>query len=833
MEVSQHRLGPLTLKPREVRILCHCVLLGAPVLVGVACSSVAEIPGDASFTDVDATDSGATDGSDVEDAGMPDSDVAPLRCDGRVPTLVSADAVVVGTEGPDVIVATHPLGAVVHGKGGDDIICGTPAADTLLGGPGVDVLHGLGGADYLGGGFEGDALYGGAGNDILVGGDGDDTLFGGTGADSAYGMAGRDTCRDPLGDPSLDTVMTCESSENATPQPLPKIILYVMLDDADYHDVGFSDPSNSPLLTPNLDALANDGVTLTRFYSASGICTPTRASVMTGMNPIRFGINRVWGDITRPIDENVTQLVSGHNGLPSSLPLLTDLKDAGYLTAHFGKWHLGRSQERHLPDAKGFDHYRFVRVAPREAPGANLDLISQTDWDALNLTWGTEINGVAEDVSGVWRPAFLVDEMIAYIDAHPSDRMFINWWPLVPHTPLRVPPNFDNTVAGFDTSLDRGQVLAMMRDWDHHFGRLIAHLKAEGLYDDTLVIFTSDNGGLGRANKDERIVNGAKNSVDEGGIRVPAIVKWHGHVPAGSVSDVPARTTDLLPTLFSLAGLSTPQGIDGESFFASWFGRAGDRAEPFFFQIRREVRKTPASFPDEDLYDSFAITDGCWKLLRRSGAPDLFLYNLCEDSREQNNLRDREAGRFAEMQRSLYRLRHKVSQFPLPSETTTTHIEPFDDRFNVGKQDLAFYATVDTSQSLTGNVPLLARGNGIQFRLEAGTPNHTLQLSLTGLGGDPDAPTETERTIAAALSNDGASHEVGFLIRGFFSTREVLTAELFVDGEIASTMSTISDSLYSIRSEGADLRVGDDGLLLRNVRMYLSAIRPGEVTLAQ
>jgi len=402
----------------------------------------------------------------------------------------------------------------------------------------------------------------------------------------------------------------------------PNIVL-ILADDLGYADLGCY--GNTHVRTPNLDALAAQGIRFTDFHSNGPVCTPTRAALLTGRYQQRYGVNGVAG---------VGDL------LPlSAVTIARRLRDdAGYATGIFGKWHLSchdRSPEQYkgrMPGDFGFDEFRGFM-------GAYIDYASHVSRIGIHDWWH---NDRMADEKG-YASHLVVDHATRFIREH-RDRPFFVYlsFPDI-HFPWMTPDDPPHQQLGerfpgqnfgpHDGSPDLQRVVhRMIGEMDTGVGRVIDTLKACGLDRDTFVFFTSDNGGRdgGKQNpgriSDNGPLRGAKRSLYEGGHRVPAIA-WHpGRLAPGKVCDATALTFDLHPTFLDLAGLNPPppgsaDALDGVSLLPLVFhGKPiTERAVAWFFDQGRTLRKGP------------------WKLIQNGDAAPLELYNLDEDIGETTN----------------------------------------------------------------------------------------------------------------------------------------------------------------------------------------------------
>lgn len=379
------------------------------------------------------------------------------------------------------------------------------------------------------------------------------------------------------------------------PAERPNIVLVVM-DDMGYGDMGCF--GGSVVKTPNMDGLAERGITFRHMYASSSTCTPSRASLLTGRYAQRVGLPRV-------IFPHEGQGLSGWELTIGDL-----LRDQGYRTAMYGKWHLG-SRPEHNPVRHGFDEFA--------------GLLYSNDMDPVHLY---EDEKVAEaDVDQAQLTRFYTDRAIAFIEQHAADPFFVYLAHTMPHIPLHVEPEFRDRSEG-------GTYGDTIECIDFHLGRLLDALADRGLTDDTLVIVTSDNGPWFEGSTGG--LRGRKIETWEGGIRMPFVARWPEGIPAGSICDEPACFIDLLPTLVSLAGGATPadRPVDGIDLTSALRGRSmPERTAIYFFQY----------------WNLNAVRSGRWKLhVSRHGYPHPDprelpqLFNLEVDPSESYNVANRE-----------------------------------------------------------------------------------------------------------------------------------------------------------------------------------------------
>ena len=398
--------------------------------------------------------------------------------------------------------------------------------------------------------------------------------------------------------------------------PRPHIV-FVLADDLGVGDVGCYGGRIVP--TPSLDRLAAEGVRFTQYYSASPICSPSRAGLITGMYPARWRIT------------SFLQTRAGNRGCeqadwldPAAPSLPRQLKAAGYTTAHFGKWHLGGGRD--VRDAPKFAAYGYDEHASTwESPEPHPD-ITATDW-----IWSDK-----DKVRRWERSGFFVDRTLDFVRrAHAAGKpAFVNLWLDDPHTPW---------VPGPDAPQGdrRPNLKGVLAEMDRQIGRLLDGLNDAGVERDTLVIFASDNGALPTF-RGERSgpYRGSKLSLYEGGIRLPFIARWPGKSPAGRVDEATVlAAVDVLSTLCALAGAAMPPGValDGVDMSAALRGEPVRIERVLFWEYGRnnEFFKYPQI--EADRSPNLAMRQGRWKLLMNADGSRVELYDLTADPGETKN----------------------------------------------------------------------------------------------------------------------------------------------------------------------------------------------------
>jgi arylsulfatase A-like enzyme len=401
------------------------------------------------------------------------------------------------------------------------------------------------------------------------------------------------------------------AASNAADTTKPNIV-YILADDLGWKDVGFH---GSDITTPNIDNLAQTGARLEQFY-AQPMCTPTRAALMTGRYPFRYGLQ-------------TAVIPSGHTfGLATDEWLLPQaLKEAGYETAIIGKWHLGHADRKYWPRQRGFDFQYGPLVG-------EIDYFTHEQHGVLD--WYRNNKPVKEKG---YSTTLIGNEAVKLITAHDlAVPLYLCLTFNAPHTPYQAPQAYlDRYKQIADPS--RRAYAAMITAMDDEIGRVVAALDKKGIRDNTLIVFQSDNGGTrnamfageGDMSKikipvDNGPYRDGKGSLYEGGTRVVALANWPGHIKAGSTVDAMMHVVDMYPTLAALAGASTGKSkpLDGLNV---WPTISEGKPSP-----RTEIVYNVEPF-------RAGIREGDWKLIWRAPLPEAIeLYNIALDPSEKNNV---------------------------------------------------------------------------------------------------------------------------------------------------------------------------------------------------
>ncbi len=390
-------------------------------------------------------------------------------------------------------------------------------------------------------------------------------------------------------------------------------ILLILVDDLGYGDL--SSYGAGDMETPNIDRLMASGARMDDFYSNCPVCSPTRAALLTGRFPDLVGVP---GVIRTHADNNFGYLSEQAELLPEVLGR------AGYHTALVGKWHLGL-ESPNTPLERGFDFFHGFLGDMMDDYYTHLRHginYMRKDLEVI------EPRGHATDLFSDWS--------IDYINrrSREKDPFFLYLAYNAPHTPVQPPEEWLDKVKRREPGMgeDRARLVALIEHLDSGIGRVLDSLQQNGIAEDTLVVFTSDNGGLLRAGASNGSLRGGKQDMYEGGIRVPACFSWPGKIAPGQKNRSVGLTMDLFPTLCELAGASSGStSIDGISLAPAVMEGRGMRNDRELFWVRREG----SSFGARAYY---AARQGDFKLLQNSPFEPMELFNLADDPGETRPL---------------------------------------------------------------------------------------------------------------------------------------------------------------------------------------------------
>jgi N-acetylgalactosamine-6-sulfatase len=394
--------------------------------------------------------------------------------------------------------------------------------------------------------------------------------------------------------------------------------IFIFADDLGWGDLGCY--GNKQIKTPNLDRMAKNGTLFTQFYVPAPSCSPSRTGIMTSHFPAKHRIHTAIGK----------HKMNQQRGMPDWLDpkvhtVTRLLKKAGYVTGHFGKWHLGR-EGGPMPEDYGVDEYKTLTGI-------------ESGYKHLRR----------EPYFWAKTTEYFVDDTIKFIEKHKDEPFYVNLWTLIPHATLhpteeQMEPYKRYAPRGVPYHGAKKIYYASVTNLDTEIGRLIHKLERLGLMENTCVIFSSDNGpedigiqsathsGVGSTGP----FRGRKRSLYEGGIRLPFIVEWDGKIPTDRVDDETiVGGVDFLPTICSLAGVKLPRDLkpDGEDMSKAFLGKSVKRKKPLMWERRVGVYGWWT-----DKSPGMAIREGKWKLLMNRDKSRIELYDIPNDPTEVNNV---------------------------------------------------------------------------------------------------------------------------------------------------------------------------------------------------
>jgi len=463
-------------------------------------------------------------------------------------------------------------------------------------------------------------------------------------------------------------VISCSSHKEPVEQKPPNIIL-VLADDMGYGELGAY--GQEIIETPNIDKLAETGMRFTQHYSGAPVCAPARCILLTGMHSGHAYVrgNDEWasrGAVWNYDSMFVNPNLEGQRPLPDSITTIAQLlQRGGYTTALIGKWGLGGPMTESIPNTRGFDFffgYNCQRQAHTYYP---LHLWKNSEKVLLSNENVAPNTKLAKDTDpenpdsynkftlNQYSPDLMMREVEGFIDNNADNPFFLYYATPIPHVPLQADSKWltyyqeklgkEDPYLGdrgyFPNQTPRAAYAAMISYLDEQVGQIVRQLKEKGIYENTLIIFTSDNGASYAGGADTQFFNSnrpfgseygrGKGFVYEGGIRVPMIASWPGRISAGSTSDHISAFYDYFPTLADLAGIKELSSNDGISFLPTLTGEANQQEHDYLYW----------EFPEYN--GQVAIRDGDFKFIWKDllgEEPKVEMYNLKEDPGELNNI---------------------------------------------------------------------------------------------------------------------------------------------------------------------------------------------------
>ncbi len=468
----------------------------------------------------------------------------------------------------------------------------------------------------------------------------------------------------------------------------PPNIIVILADDMGYNDITFNGGgvAGGKVPTPNIDSIGREGVAFTRGYDGNATCAPSRASIMTGRYATRFGFEftpapvafekmvgteheqddfvlpQFFADRVKDMPPGTTKGAGATNLLavpPSEIMIAKLLKTGGYHTLHFGKWHLGAAPGTR-PEQRGFDEsLGFMAGGSMYLPEHDNDVEnSKQPWDPIdkflwpNLTYQVQFNGSPMFAPKGYMTDYLTEEAVKSIHANRNRPFFMYFAPNAIHTPLQAKKEDYDALPQIKDHRLRVYG-AMARNLDRNVGRILKSLKDEGLDQNTVVIFTSDNGGPGYIGLPDinKPYRGWKMTFFEGGIHSPYFIRWPGKIAPNSHFDYPVGHIDIFPTAAAAAGIPLPadRAIDGVNLLPYLSGQARGRPHQTLFWRSGAYK---------------VVLDGDWKLQSSEAQHKVWLFDLATDPTERHERSATEPERVRNML-ALIKAQDGVSAKPL------------------------------------------------------------------------------------------------------------------------------------------------------------------------
>jgi arylsulfatase A-like enzyme len=521
-------------------------------------------------------------------------------------------------------------------------------------------------------------------------------------------------------------------------------IIVIMIDDAGYEDILDRD-----LIRPNIDQLRFESKVFKNFYTAP-MCSPSRLALLTGLNPARLGVQWVFGARSR-------------RGIGTDQQTLVDiLNTAGYQTAHFGKWHAGRGQ-----GYSAWDHDFDYVVRSTKGPAAAGYLNPEIEHN----------DRIKKEYSGGHMTDVLTDQVLDFLSnkTRESQPFFLNLWYHAPHGRYEAS---DRWMQRYPVKTSYRRFKALFSQLDENIGRIVQFVDSTpSMRENTVIVFTSDNGANNKSRKKNGFFRGYKKDVFEGGIHLPLFVRWPGRIEPGEDSSV-LTIVDLLPTISELAGAKAPAKLDGHSFSDIALGTAAERPrpEPLFFmhKVRSDLSRKKL-FTPELAQLSWAVLDGDWKLVFEPlDAPLPMLFNWANDIGETQDLAGSEPALVQNMHQDYIRWKSRVSELALHPKvlSESAYFDGKSIRFaaggsiayqydplqNLNDMDMTFMVDFKLSKIPRHNA-VIARKPGVwELRL---SPDRQLELKLSSKENKHVEITGSDYQVAA-----GRRYSVAFTIVG-------------------------------------------------------------------
>ena len=407
----------------------------------------------------------------------------------------------------------------------------------------------------------------------------------------------------------------------------PVNILCILVDDLGYGDLSCMGAED--MKTPHIDQLAQEGITFTQFYANCTVCSPSRASILSGKYPDLVGVPGV----IRQFEDNSWGYLDPKATLIPSL-----LKSGGYHTAMVGKWHLG-FESPNIPNDRGLDYFKGFLGDMMDDYWTHLR--GGENWMRLNKEV-IDPKGHATDLFTQWSLDYLKERQAN------KQPFFLYLAYNAPHFPIQPPEEFLTKVRQREPGLSekRAKNVAFIEHLDHNVGKVLEYLRTTGMDKNTLVVFTSDNGGALRYEQSNGKLRGGKQDMYEGGIRVPSFISWKGKIKKGRAIHQPVLLMDLLPTFCDLAGVRVPEEVDGSSLSPILFEKGQLLSERYLYWVRREG----GHYGGQAYY---AARLGDYKILQNTPYEAFQFFNVGTDPYETTPLETSDSEVYAKLRKQL------------------------------------------------------------------------------------------------------------------------------------------------------------------------------------
>lgn len=402
-------------------------------------------------------------------------------------------------------------------------------------------------------------------------------------------------------------IHVCNGQEEKRPN-----IICIVADDLGYGDLSYLGAKD--IRTPNIDQLASSGMKMTNFYANSTVCSPSRASLLSGCYPDMVGVPGVIRQIKKDSWGHMKE---------DAVLLPSVLKSNGYATAIIGKWHLG-FEKPNLPNEKGFDLFKGFLGDMMDDYYTHLR--GGVNWMRENEK-EIEPVGHATDIFTEWAEEYFQERRKS------KTPFFLYLAYNAPHFPIQPPAKFLAVVKAREKNIsgDRAMNAALVEHLDYSIGRVIKSLEGNGLAENTVIVFVSDNGGSLPHAQSNGFLRGGKQDMFEGGIKIPAFVVWKNNISAGSMFSGQGMLMDMYPTILEMLNIKQTADIDGRSLLSSLLGKYHERQNRYVYWVRKEGNRYKG-------LSYYAARYGDYKILQNAPGEPFLFFNIKKDPYEKSPL---------------------------------------------------------------------------------------------------------------------------------------------------------------------------------------------------